>query len=146
MLPLLLAQTAASDDLVPMFKALLNGVETGNWWLAAGPLLTLAVMALRKFDQNIPKVGPAISAFMDQPIVSFLLPIVLSAITGLLSALGTGMPIGPALVTAIKVAGVSIMTFVGGKKFIEQVNGAGDKAAAAVTSGPAAVDVINKAP
>jgi hypothetical protein len=127
-----------------LLKALLENVEHGNWWLAAGPALTLVVLGLRAWDTHIPKVGPAIDAFFNQPIVAFLLPVVLSALTGLFSALGTGMPVGPALLAALKVAGTAITVYVGGKKLLEQAQGAGAAAAAGVTSGPAAVDAINK--
>lgn len=135
---------AADGDWSGLLKAMLDGVQSGNWWLAAGPALTLVVWVLRKYDLLIPKVGPAIDGFLNQPLVAFALPVVLSALTGLFSALGTGQPIGPALLAAVKVAGAAMMTFLLAKNVSEQADRAGAKAAAAVTSGPAAVDVINK--
>lgn len=139
------APAAASDvDVLGLLAKLLDAVENGNWWLAAGPALTLAVLGLKKFDQDIPRVGPAVSRFMDQPAVSFVLPTVLSGATGLFGSLATGLPIGPALLAALKVSMSAIFTYVGAKKVAEQAKAAGDAAAAKVETKASAVDVINK--
>lgn len=138
------APGSAEPDLVGLLAAVLKAVENGEWWLAAGPALTLAVMALRRWDQDIPRIGPSLSKFMDQPAVSFVLPSVLSGLTGLFGALATGTPIGAALLAALKVSMAAIVTYVGAKKVAEQAKGAGAAEAAKVDSGQAAVDVLNK--
>jgi hypothetical protein len=130
---------AADVDWVGLLKVILNGVQNGNWWLAAGPALTMTVWGLRKWDLLIPKAGPVIDRFLNQPFVAFLLPIALSGLTGLFSALATGMPIGPALLAALKVAGTAITAYVGLKKAGEQLSPAPAQAAgaeAAKTPGP----------
>lgn len=124
-------------DVFAMLKLILDAVENGNWWLAAGPALTLAVFFLRKYDTKIPKIGPAIDRFLNQPLVAFALPVVLSALTGLFSALATGTPVVPALLAALKVAGTAVMTFLLAKNAAEQVKGAkADGAKAAADPGP----------
>jgi hypothetical protein len=112
-------------------------VQDGNGWLAAGPALTLVVWALRKYDLAIPVIGPKLDAFLNQPLVAFLLPAVLSALTGLFGALAQHLPIGAALLTALKVAGTSAFTFLLAKNAAEQVKGAqAAGAAAAKDPGP----------
>lgn len=134
----------ASDDLGKLAGALYEAIVKGNWWLAMGPAVTLLVFLLRRYDTKIPKVGPAIDAFLNQPMVAFSLPIVLSAIGGWGSAAASGQPVGLALLSALKVAGTSVITFLLAKNAAEQVKSAGDKAAAAVATPQAAVDAINK--
>jgi hypothetical protein len=117
--------SAAPDvDVLALVKLIVDAVQNGNGWLAAGPALTLAVFLLRKYDTKIPKVGPAIDKFLNQPLVAFALPVVLSALTGLFGALATGQPIAPALLAAVKVAGTAVMTFLLAKNTAEQVKGA----------------------
>ena len=92
--------------------------------VSAGPAATLVVFLLRKYDTKIPKVGPAIDGFLNQPMVAFMLPAVLSAAMGLFGALAQHLPLGPALLTALKVAGTSVFTFMLAKNAAEQVKGA----------------------
>lgn len=130
--PTVVGPPAVPDvDVLALLKAMLSGVQNGNGWLVAGPALTLVVFMVRKYDLMIPKVGPAIDAFLNRPFVAFLLPIAVSSLMGLFSALATGSPIGPALLAALKVAAAAIATYVGAKKAGEQVPVAPAQAAGA---------------
>lgn len=131
------APDPAAVDPMLLVKGIVDAVQNGNGWLAAGPALTLVVFLLRKYDTKIPKIGPAIDKFLNQPLVAFLLPVGLSAITGLFSALATGSPIVPALLTALKVAGAAVLTFLMAKNAAEQVKGAkAEGVTAAADPGP----------
>lgn len=137
------APAAADVDVNALLKLMLDGAQTGNWWLAAGPTLTLIVFAVRKYDKLIPVIGVKVDAFLNQPLVAFLLPVVLSALTGLTAALGSGQPIGPALLASLKVAAAATMSFMLVKNAAEQAAKKGDAAVAAVTTPQAAAAVIN---
>jgi hypothetical protein len=124
MLPIVLAQAAtAVDPDMQLLAQVLDNVQNGNGWLAAGPALSLVVLLLRKYDREIPTVGPAIDRFLNQPLVAFLLPTVLSAATGLFSALAVHAPVGPAIFAALKVAGAAAFTFLLAKNGVEQMAG-----------------------
>lgn len=110
---------------------------------AIGPGLTFIVWLFKKFDQNIPKWGPQISAFMDKPLVSFGLPFGVSAIGGFVTALSTGHSFVDALGAVYVAASSAITTYIGLKKIDEQFK-AGDVAAAGVDSKGAAIDELKK--
>lgn len=120
------AAVPGSTEVDPMqlMAQIFDAVHNGNGWLAAGPALTLVVFLIRKYDTKIPKVGTAIDGFLNQPLVAFLLPAVLSALTGLFGSLAAHTPLGPALLTALKVAGTAAFTFLLAKNASEQVKGA----------------------
>jgi hypothetical protein len=131
------APAAAAVDPTQLLAQIFDGVHNGNGWLAAAPALTLVVWALRKYDMKIPVIGPKVDAFLNQPLVAFLLPAVLSALTGLFGALAQHLPLGAALLTALKVAGGAAFTFLLAKNAAEQVKGAqAAGAAAAKDPGP----------
>jgi hypothetical protein len=125
------APAPADVDPMQLLQAIFDGVHNGNGWLAAGPALALVVWALRKYDTKIPVIGPKVDAFLNQPLVAFLLPAVLSAAMGLFGALAQHLPIGAALLTALKVAGAAAFTFLAAKNAAEQVKGAQVAGAAA---------------
>jgi hypothetical protein len=118
------APAAAEVDPLALVKLTIDGVQNGNGWLAAGPALTLVVFLVRKYDKLIPIVGLKIDAFLNQPLVAFALPVALSALTGLCSALAAHQPIVPALLAALKVAGAAVLTFLMAKNAAEQVKAA----------------------
>jgi hypothetical protein len=118
------APAGAELDPMLLLQQIFDAVHNGNGWLAAGPTLTLVVFLIRKYDTKIPKVGPALDAFLNEPLVAFMLPAVLSAAVGLFGALGQHLPVGPALLTALKVAGTAAFTFLLAKNTAEQINGA----------------------
>jgi hypothetical protein len=73
------APMAADVDPLALVKLIIDAVQNGNGWLAAGPALTLVVFLVRKYDKLIPVVGLKLDAFLNQPLVAFLLPVILSA-------------------------------------------------------------------
>jgi hypothetical protein len=121
-----------------------NLVVNKNYALALGPGITLLVWALRKWDKNIPKVGPAIDAFLNQPFVAFLLPTVIAAAGGAGTALAAHKPAVDVLGAIFQAAMSAVFAYVGAKKLGEQVH-AGDAGAAAVDSKQAAIDAMKKA-
>lgn len=136
-----------ADDAAALDTARLvfEQVTKGQWWPALGPIVVLAVFALKKWDYLIPKVGPAIDKFMDQPVVSFLLPFGLSAVGGFGTAIAAGQRPVEAVGTMFKVAMEAIVLYVGAKKVQEQA-AAGLMAANAVAAGgkPAAIEELKK--
>ncbi len=127
------------------FGQFAQNVIRGEWWPALGPALVCVVWAVKKWDQDIPKVGPAISKFMDNPVVSYLTPFVLSMGAGLGTSLGAGIPIKEALPAVFKIAMEAVVLYVGGKKLIEQ-KAAGAAAVAVVADGgkAAAIEELKK--
>jgi hypothetical protein len=92
----------------------------GAWWPCLGPALVVAVWVFKKYDQNIPKYGAAISKFMDQPVVSFVLPFAFSAAAAFGTSMAAGMSFQEAAEPVAKIATEAITLFVGGKKVMEQ--------------------------
>lgn len=107
-------------EAVGLAGSISDNVFRGDFWPVLGPLVVLAVWLFKKFDQDIPKVGPAISKFMDQPVVSFSLPFVFSAAGGFGTAMAAGLPVKQALALVMKVAMEATVLYVGGKKAAEQ--------------------------
>lgn len=132
------AAPPAAVDPMQLLQAIFDGVHNGNGWMVAGPALTLVVWALRKYDTLIPIIGPKVDAFLNQPLVAFLLPAVLSALTGLFGSLAQGLPLLPSMLTALKVAGAAAFTFLAAKNAAEQVKGA-QAAGSAAASDPSKV-------
>lgn len=118
-------------------------VVNKQYALALGPVVALIVFALRKWDKNIPKIGPQVDAFLNQPIVAFLLPTVVAAAGGLGTALAAGKPPIDAVGSVFEAAMGAVFTYVGIKKVAEQ-KAAGDDASAAITDKQKAVEEITK--
>lgn len=127
------------------FEAFTRAIVTGDYWACVGPALLIVVWAVKKWDQDIPRIGPAVSKFMDNPLVSYATPFVLSMGAGLSTSLAAGIPFKEALPATFKIAMEAITLYVGGKKFAEQ-RAAGQAAAAAVVDGgkAAAVEELKK--
>ncbi len=141
-----LALLQADFDPMPLLKIALEGVEKGQWWIAVGPLLALAIFGMKKF---IAPRWPALSAFLEKPVVAFATPFVLSFLGGTANTLATvGIPGKEQLIalfaSALKVAVTAVATYVGAKKIVEQKEIATEKAAAAITDKQSAVDELNK--
>lgn len=133
-----------------------DSIVNGKGWAAAGTVVAALVYFLRKYDTKIPKVGPQIDAFLNQPLVAFALPLVVSffgaAGTGLAASEKTGLSLKasllPALFGALKVTGSAAFQFLLAKNASEQLAGAqasGD--AAAVVAGAtkaAAIEELKK--
>lgn len=109
----------------------------------AGPGLTLAVWALKKWDTKIPKVGPVIDKFLDKPMVSFALPTVIAAVGGFVTSLATGHSFTDALGAVYAASSSAITTYIGLRKLEEQLS-AGKAAAAEVQTKTDAVNELNK--
>lgn len=137
------ALPATDSEAVDLAKGLWRFMVEKNYGAALGPLLTLMVWALRKWDLNIPKVGPAIDAFLNKPFVAFLTPVVLSALGGFGTALAAGKPASQALLAIVAAATSAITTYVGLQKATEAVQ-AGKVAAAAVSTKAQAVEELKK--
>ena len=87
-------------------------ISSGHYAAALGPGIMLAVWVLRKYDLKIPKVGPQIDAFFNQPLVAFALPTVLAAFGGFGTAVAAGQPLKAAIEPTIKAAMTAIVMFV----------------------------------
>lgn len=137
------ALPATDAEALGLVGSVSDNIIKGDFWPVLGPLVVLAVWLFKKFDQDIPKVGPAISKFMDQPVVSFSLPFVFSAAGGLGTAMAAGLPAKQTLAIVMKVAMEATVLYVGGKKAAEQKN-AGQAEAATVTDKASAVEELKK--
>lgn len=129
---------------IDVFGAMWDAIKNGQYWLLIGPVVVLLVWLVKKFDQDIPKVGPAVSKFMDQPVVSFALPFLFSAAGGLGNAIAVGQSPKEAVGTIFKIAMEATVIYVGGKKIAEQKRLAGETAAAAVTDKASAIEELKK--
>jgi hypothetical protein len=142
---------ATDAQAIDIFGTLWNFIVTKQYAAAVGPVLTLLVWGLKKYDLTIfnalklPKVATAVDTFLDKPFVSFLLPTVISAGAGFATALMTGHSVTEAFGAVWAASTTAITTYVGLKKAGEQLN-AGKEAAAAVEAGgkPAAIDELKK--
>lgn len=120
-----------------------NFIVAKNYAALFGPGLTLLVWALRKWDLKIPKIGPAIDAFLNQPFVAFLVPTVISAVAGFASALYLHQPLSAALGSIWAMSSSAIATYIGLKKLTE-ANTAGGVAAEKVTDLKSAITELKK--
>lgn len=158
---LLFSSLALAQDAVPalptdaqaldIFSTLWNFIVTKQYAAAVGPVLTLLVWGLKKYDLvifnalKLPKAAVAVDAFLDKPFVSFLLPTVISTAGGFATALATGHSVTEAFSAVWAASTTAITTYVGLKKVAEQFN-AGEKAADEVAAGgkAAAIDELKK--
>lgn len=133
-----------------------DSIVNGKGWAGAGTLVAAFVYFLKKYDVKIPKIGAALDKFLDQPIVSFALPLVVSLVGGFGTAVAhaqtTGTSFGdaalPALWGALKVTGAATFQFLLVKNAAEQKAKAADAgeaaAAAAGASKASAIDELKK--
>lgn len=146
MILLALLQADAAFDPTPLLKIVLEGIEHGQWWLAIGPALALAIFYTKKF---IAPRWPKVSEFLNKPAVAFATPFVLSFLGGTANTLATtGVPgkeqFIALLSSAIKVAVTAVASYVGVKKIAEQKEQATQVAVAAIPNKQAAIDELNK--
>jgi hypothetical protein len=143
---LIFALLQAEFDPTPMLKIVLEGIEKGQWWMALGPALALAIFYAKKV---IAPRWPKLSDFLNKPVVAYSTPFVLSFLGGTANTLATvGVPGKEQFITllssAIKVAVTAIASYVGVKKLAEQKVQAQVVAVAAVPDKQAAIDELNK--
>lgn len=143
---LILAQTADFDPEI-VAKLVLTGIETGNWWLIAGPGLALIFWLFRS---KIAPRWPAIEKFFNQPVVGYITPVVAAILGGVVDLAIAGQLTSWAallgiLPTALKVAFTAIATYIGIKQVGKQQDQAKAKAEAAIPTPQAAADSITKA-
>lgn len=139
---------AVTDDPAQLAQLLIDGIAHGNWWLIAAPALTLLIWALRKYG---PKFFPKSEAFLTHPVVSFLLPVVVAVLGGIITAAVAGPVSGTVVLgvvlASLKVSAGSITAYVGAKK-VGEARDAKEEAKAAeqakVDSVVKAVDELNK--
>lgn len=133
-----------------------DSVVNGKGWAGAGTVVAVLVYFLKKYDVRIPKIGPAIDKFLDQPIVSFALPLVVAftgaAGTAIAHSTSTGTSLKdaalPAIWGALKVTGSATMQFLLAKNLVEQKEKAAEAgqaaAAAAGATKASAIDELKK--
>lgn len=153
--------TAGDGTAIPLtdetaMGALYDSIVNGRGWAGAGTAVAAFVFLLKKYDVRIPKVGAAIDRFLDQPMVSFALPLVVSLVgafgTSIAHAQSTGMSLKdavlPALFGALKVTGAATFQFLLVKNAAEQKAQAAEAgasaAAAASESKSAAIEELKK--
>lgn len=137
------ASNVTPDDPNALVQQIWGFFVTKNYAAAFGPVLTLLVWALRKYDLKIPKYGPQIDAFLNQPLVAFLLPTLISALGGFVTALAAHQPLSAALSAVFQASGSAIVTYIGLKKVGEQID-AGKAAADAVVTKQQAIAELKK--
>lgn len=135
--------TLTDDQAVGVAQQAWQLIVNKNYALALGPVVALLVFGLKKYDVKIPKYGPAIDKFLDQPFVSFLLPTVVAAAGGAGTALAAGKPMMDVLGAVFEASMSAVFTYVGLKKAGEQ-RAAGAAAAAEVTDKAAAIEELKK--
>jgi hypothetical protein len=142
--PPVVAPLTENTDPLALANIVLEAVSAKNYWLLAGAGISLAVAVLRAVAAKFPKL----EAFIEQPVVTYALPIVLSFALGLASLALAGPVTQAGLValafTSLKVAFTAIAGYVGIKKVAEQQAQAKVAAAAAVPDVKAAVQELNK--
>lgn len=113
---------APQDDAIVLAELALTGATTGDLWLVFGPLVALAVMALRSgwVRRRLPaRWGKA----LDHPLVAFSLPFLAAEGAGLAVAKAAGAltakTAAAITVAALKVASAAVTSYVGGKKMGE---------------------------
>lgn len=126
--PAVPADSQGANDLAQQIWQL---VVTKQYALALGPVVALIVFGLRKYDLQIPKYGPAIDKLLNQPLVAFLLPTVVSAAGGMGTALAAHKPVADVLAAVFQASMSAVFAYVGLKKIGEQ------KAAGAPPAPPA---------
>lgn len=122
-----------------------DSIVNGKGWAGAGTIVAAFVYFLKKYDVKIPKVGAAIDRFLDQPIVSFALPLVVALVGGFGTAIAAaqahGVPVKdallPALFGALKVTGSAAFQFLLVKNAAEQKAHAAEAGQAAATAASA---------
>lgn len=143
------AATPGDIDVEALLNLVVGGIQQGNWWIVAGPLLALVIHLGRSF---IAPRYPKLSEFLAKPLVAFSLPFVLSFLVSTVQTMATvhGLPNQAQLIAllaaAVKVAATAIATYVGVKKHVEAKELAAEKAAAVVTDKQAALAELNKPP
>jgi hypothetical protein len=135
---------ATDAQAVDVFGTLWQYIVTKQYAAAVGPVLTLLVWGLKKYDLTIfnalklPKAGAAVDSFLDKPFVGFLLPTIVAAAGGFATALATGHSVADALGAVWAASTTAITTYVGLKKAGEQLQAGKDAAAAVAEGGKAA--------
>jgi len=130
-----LAQDAGvlpTDDVAVAAQQLITGIQTKNWWLVAGAALIGVVWLVRT---QLPKLIPSLQKTLENPIVSVLLPVVLS-IGGAIATAALAGPVDAAVILgllggALKVSFASISGYVAAKK-VKEATALGEAAAAEV--------------
>lgn len=145
-LPFLLAQVDIDPELAA--RLLVSAIESGQWWLALGPVVALVVWFLRaKLAPRFPKLD----TFFQQPVVALVTPVVVAFLGGVLTKTAAGELTSAKVLLSLlpdvlKVAFTAIATYVGIKKVAEQREQAKATANAAVPNEQAAVDALTKLP
>lgn len=132
-----LLQLAPSEDVDPMAlaRAVYEAVVSGQWWMAASIAVVLLVWAIRTWGARL---FPKLAGALANPIVSFALPVLVSAAGAVTTSLIAGMPIQVALLAALKVAAGAVFAYVFARK-LSEAKAAGEAASAEIkTSSDAA--------
>lgn len=111
---------AAEPDVANIAAQVLDGIQNKNWWLVAGAAVILVVWVMRT---QVIKVWPKLGEFLQHPVVSVLLPILVAAGGGLATAAAAGPVNGTVvlgiLMAALKVGFTGISGYVAAKKIAE---------------------------
>jgi hypothetical protein len=118
-----------------------DAVVSGHWWLLAAVVVLFLVWALREYGGRLPFVGPKLAPLLAHPVVAWSLPTVLASLSALVVAIASGLPLGAALLAAVKVAAGAVFAFVGAKK-VAEARTLGAAAAAEVTDDASAAAVL----
>lgn len=123
-------------DLAALATKLLEAITHGQWWIAAGVVVSgLTTLIRNGLLTRIPgKVGQFLQT---NPAVGFSLPLILAGVGGVVTAIASGQPFSASmlLVEVLKVAAMATFTFLGLRNVAE-----------ARTVGKAAADKVDAKP
>lgn len=132
-------------DYSRLAQAVLEAGTGHQWPLAIALALVLVVSLLRRFGRGLPYVG----AYLDHPLVAFLLPSLAAILGALVTSLAAGQPLSLGVVLSALMTGLaSNGLFVGGKKVAESKGWTPEPAQApvAVETKAQALDVLKGPP
>lgn len=126
-------------NLTSLATTLYNAIVHKQWWILAAAAVLGIVYLMRKYGGLIHgKVG----AFLQNPIVSWLLPVLVACVGEILTALLAGKPITDGLEAAFKIAATAVFAYVGKKQIAEHVEASKAAAVAVVQSDQDALNVL----
>lgn len=149
------APTTGDPSTDAIAQLVLRAVSTGNGWLIAGAAVAALVWVLRNKLKHL--LPATVQAALDNPVVAFLVPILVAVAGGFVTAFVAGPITGPVVVSvlldAVKVSAASALAFLGGANVKEALTkrndaatDAGDAAAAKVVDLPSAAAELRQQP
>lgn len=128
-----------ADDPHRLAMVVLDGVQRGQWGLVVSAVLVGLIFVLRRFGKQL---VPALSGFLDHPIVAWALPSAASVLGAVLTALVAGTPVSVGLVLSAIITGLTANGLFSGLKQVQAAKEAGAEKAAEVDTKAEALNVL----